>query len=88
MAFATSNLALSNGGNKRVLTGNWSGTVGDTAGSLEIGSGYVSSFDFDPGVSTGPAEKPLVTASVSNGVTTLSVHYHQTVTSGKFRVEY
>jgi hypothetical protein len=88
MAFSTSNVAVGNNGNRRVLTGNWSCLATDAPGTIVIGSGYVSSFDFDPAVTSGPAEKPLVSASVSSGQTTLTVNHHQTVTNGKFRVEY
>lgn len=87
MAFSTSNLNRQNLGSCNAVSGTWTGTAGDAAGSLVIGSGNVVAYDFDPGLSSnGPSEKPLVSASVASGQTTLSVYYHQTITAGKFRV--
>lgn len=86
MAFATSNLMRSNCGANDAVSGNWSCTAGDTPGTFVIGSGNVVQYDFDPALTTGPSEKPLVTASVASGQTTLTIYHHQTVTNGKFRV--
>lgn len=88
MAFGTSNLAVKNNGTIRALVGNWSCLSGDAPGTIDIGSGYVASYDFDPASTVSPSEKPLVTASVSGGITTLTVYHHKTVTNGKFKIEY
>lgn len=88
MAFATSNLVARNYGNTRVVTGSWSCAAGDSPGTIAVGAANVISYDFDPGLSTGPVEKPFVTSSVSGAITTLTVAHHQTVTAGKFKIEY
>jgi hypothetical protein len=88
MAFATSNLAAHSAGSTRTVTGNWSCTAGDAPGTIVIGSSSVIAYDFDPASTTSPSEKPLVTASTSGNQTTLTVYHHQTVTTGKFRIEY
>lgn len=87
MAFSTSNVVANSQGSLRSVSGDWTGSAGDSAGSYTVGSARVVSYDFDPGLgSSGPAEKALVSASVSSGQTTLSVFYHQTITAGKFLV--
>ena len=88
MAFATSNLVARSTGSTRTMTGSWSAAVGDSPGTIAIGAANVIAFDFDPGVSTGPTEKPLVTQSVSGAITTLTINHKQTVTAGRFRIEY
>ncbi len=88
MAFATTNLSAGVSGNHRTVSGSWSGVVGDAAGSIAIGSANVISYDFDPNLTTGPTEKPICSASTSGNTTTLTVYNHQTVTSGKFRIEF
>lgn len=88
MAFATSNVVARNYGSTRGVTGNWSCSSGDAPGTLDIGSAGVISFDFDPASTTSPQEKPLVTASTTGSITTLTVYHHKTVTNGKFKIEY
>lgn len=88
MAFATSNVLAGNAGNRRTVTGVWTSSAGDAPGTISIGSANVTSYDFDPNVSSGSSEKPLVSASVSGATTTLSVYHHQTITAGKFRIEF
>lgn len=89
MAFAVSNTKLTVTGGIRVYSGKWTGAAGDAAGSIDIGSAEVISADFDPNkASGGPTEKPLVSRSVSGSTTTLSVYNKDTVTDGKFKIEY
>ena len=89
MAFATSNPVAGNAGNRRVVSGTWTGSVNDNAGTMDVGSANVISADFDPNkASGGPVERPLVSRSVSGAITTLTIYNKQAVTDGKFRVEY
>lgn len=88
MAFSTSNLQARNYGSTRGMTGNWSCTAGDAPGTIAIGAANVISYDFDPATSSGPSEKPLVSASTSGSTTTLTIYHHQTVSNGKFKIEY
>lgn len=88
MAFATSNLVVRNGGSTRIVTGNWSCSAGDTPGTLQIGAGGIVDAQFDPNTTTSPSEIPMVSASSASGLTTLTVYHHQTVSNGRFRVEY
>lgn len=71
------------------MTGTWTGAAGDAAGTIDIGSANVITADFDPNKSSdGPTEKPFVSRSVSGAITTLSVYNKDTVTDGKFRIEF
>ena len=88
MAFEITNPSAGTTGNRRTVTGTWTGAIGDAAGSYDIGSPNVISADFDPNLGTGTPEKPLVSRSVSGNITTLSIYNKQTVTDGKFRVEF
>jgi len=89
MAFATSDLKFNVSGSNRVMTGKWTCSAGDTAGTIDIGSANVISAEFDPNLASGgPAEKPLVSRSTSGSTTTLTIYHKQTVTDGKFKIEY
>ncbi len=88
MAFATSNLVVRCPGSTRVLTGNWTCAAGDAPGTIAIGSGAILSSEFDPRLSLGPSEKPMISTSTTGGVTTVTVYHHATVTAGTFKIEY
>jgi len=88
MAFSTSNLVARNYGSSRGMTGTWSCTAGDAPGTIAIGAANVISYDFDSNTTGSPSEKPLVSQSTSGSTTTLTVYHHQTVTSGRFRIEF
>ena len=89
MAFATSQLTSGVRGNKRYVSGKWTGSAGDAAGTIVIGSSEVQSVEFDPRIgSSGPAERPLISTSASSGQTTVSVYYKQNVTDGRFTITY
>lgn len=88
MAFATTNVVARNGGTVRVMTGNWSATVGDTPGTIVIGAANVINAVFDPRLSTGPSESCAIGTSTSSGQTTVTVYHKQTVANGVFKIEF
>lgn len=87
MAFATSNLVRESGGSSAVLRGTWTGTVGDSNGTV-TGSGYAFSADFRPNTSTGPSDALQTRISNSGGTWTVTVPYQETVTAGTFKIEF
>ena len=88
MAFATSNVSKSIAGNRNVLEGNWTGSVGDASGTLSIASAHVLDATFLSQDADNPKELVPVDISYSNGIATLTVHNHMDVTKGSFRVVY
>ena len=87
MAFATSNVVRDGGGSFAVMRGSWTGTVGDSAGTV-TGNGNVISADFWDNNSVTPGQVIPVRMSTTSGVWTVTVPYGQTVTSGTFRIEF
>lgn len=87
MAFATANVVRDNAGSTAVMRGTWTGTVGDSAGTV-TGSGYALSADFMDNSSTTPGQEILARISNSSGTWTVTVPYSQTVTAGTFRIEF
>lgn len=87
MAFATANIVRDNAGSTAIMRGTWTGTAGDTAGSV-TGSGYVLAAEFLPNTSTGPGQTVPVRLSNSSGTWTVTVPYQETVTAGTFRIEF
>lgn len=87
MAFATSNVRVESLGHSWLTTGTWTGAVGDAAGTLTVPGQQVLSGKFDTNLSSGGPTAPVAWSfSASNGVSTVSVYYHQTVTDGKFAI--
>lgn len=69
------------------LSGTWSGTSGDAAGSLTV-AGIVTKanfYKFDNDQSWQII--PRVTSSVSSGITTLTINNQDTVVTGYFEIE-
>ena len=88
MAFATTNVVRRNNGSTNGVTGTWTSTVGDEAGTMTIG-GHVLDAEFIDNASSGPYQQRVPTsASFSNGTTTLTVYQQGTVTDGKFSVQF
>lgn len=85
MAFATSNISRQNIGSANALIGSWTGTVGDTTGSV-TGSGVALNAEFDANLSVGPGEVILPRITNSSGTWTVTVPYSQTVTAGTFNI--
>ena len=87
MAFATSNIRAGSSGDRRLLTGTWSGAVGDAVGTFDV-YGKVYTADFYSNITDSPSEKPLVSLSQnsSTGITTISISNNETVTDGNFRI--
>lgn len=89
MAFATSNLSRENYGSVNVLRGNWTGTVGDAAGTVTVAGGAVFSAHFEDNLTSGPDQGLVpVSVSTSSGQSTVSVYNHATVTSGTFEIRF
>lgn len=89
MAFATSNVSRGVQGNHKVLTGNWTGTVGDAAGTLTLEGGTVYDMAFNSHKTDGPVERcHAAHTSTSGAIATVTVYNHETVTAGTFRIEY
>lgn len=87
MAFATSSIVRETSGSVAVMRGTWTGTVGDSAGTV-TGSGYALSAEFDDHNSTTPGQAILPRISNSSGTWTVTVPYSQTVTAGTFKIEF
>lgn len=87
MAFATTNVKTCSFGPLRVTYGNWTGAIGDAAGSLPVAGGqvYLAVFNDQDG-GTPYQLMPPVPTSTSGSVTTLTVNNNATVTSGTFLV--
>ena len=85
MAFATSNVYRDNNGTTNVMRGSWSGTTGDSAGTV-TGNGYAIAADFLDNDSTTPGQ--IIPARISNagGTWTVTVPYSETVTAGLFSI--
>ena len=88
MAFATARVSRGVQGNHRVITGEWTGAVGDANGTFDVEGGTIYACDFLSNITTGPVEKVhAAPTSTSGAVTTITVYNHQTVTAGTFRIE-
>ena len=88
MAFSATVRGMSYlGAGKTKMYGDWAGASGDSAGSLAIG-GIVTQANFYS-YNTGQTWQtiPRVTASVSSGITTLTINNQDDVTSGYFEIE-
>lgn len=75
------------GPGKTKMSGSWSGASGDSAGSLAV-SGTVTQANFYK-YDTGETWQiiPRVSASVSSGITTLTINNQDDVTTGYFEIE-
>ena len=87
MAFATTDIFRDSGGSTSVLRGSWSGTVGDSAGTV-TGRGYAIQADFITNDSTSPGQVIPARISNSSGTWTVTVPYQETVTGGQFSITF
>lgn len=88
MAFAASNVkSCSLGGAVKLTTGDWTGAVGDAAGSFVVAGGKVYGLKFLTNLSTGPQE-PVIKVSPAGtaGYVTLTINNTMTVTAGTFSI--
>ena len=69
------------------LTGSWSGSSGDAAGSLAVAGTVVKAnfYKFDSDQTWQPIQR--VSSSVSSGITTLTINNIDNVTTGYFEIE-
>lgn len=89
MAVSTSNVQMSTLGNKKVVSGDWSCSVGDAAGTIGVGGGRVYLAQFNPQNSSTPTDGFIqYSVSTSGAVTTVTFYPHGTVTSGTFFIVY
>lgn len=88
MAFTTSNVQKSYFGNLKVLVGDWSGTIGDAPGTIQVEGGrvYISEVTAEGAAQPYQIEIPVST-STSGSVTTVTI-YNQNTTSGQFIIIY
>ena len=89
MAFATANLRSGTLGQLKMLAGDWSGAVGDSAGTVTLSGGrcYMARFqnhDNDTGKNTESPNR----VSESAGTITVTVTNIEAVTDGRFIVIY
>ena len=87
MAFAKTNVQTSSFGDLKVTYGDWTGTVGDAAGTIGVEGGrvYLAQFTVQDTDSPGEGGVP-VSVSTSGSVTTITVYYPDTVTTGRFLI--
>lgn len=87
MAFATTNIRRNVFGTLGVVTGDWTGSAGDNAGSITVEGARVYLAEFSIQDTDTPLEKADVyNASTSDAKTTLSIRYNRTVTAGRFLI--
>ena len=87
MAFATSNLVLQRNGAAYALTGKWTGSIGDAAGTVTAPGMVVEELVFNCNkASGGPANDPAVSWTATNGVITVTVQNSVAVTNGNFKI--
>ena len=87
MAFATASVGRENGGTVNILRGSWTGSVGDSEGTV-TGRGYATSADFSTNLTSGPDNRIPARISNSSGVWTVTVPYNQAVTAGTFEIKF
>ena len=86
MAFAATNVQRTNIGNLKTTRGDWTGAVGDAAGTIGVEGGrvYFADFNIQP---TAPSQYQVsvpYSVSTSGAVTTITVYYNEAVTAGEF----
>ena len=89
MAFSTSNVQSTVFGNMHITYGQWSGAVGDAAGSITVSGGQVWGCFFVSQDSSGAYMVPTpVKYSVSGtaGVLTVTIYNITSTTAGRFMV--
>lgn len=87
MAFATANVRTDYFGSLKVTAGDWTGSAGDAAGSIQVEGGRIYSANFDMQDPTNPtALKAAYSVSGTDGVITVSVFYHEDVNTGRFLI--
>jgi hypothetical protein len=87
MAFATANVKANYFGSLNVTTGDWSGNLGDAAGTVTVKGGRVYFANFMDQDATSPQPVDFqVSASQSGAVTTLTVNNNNNVTAGRFLI--
>lgn len=86
MAFATAYPERHNNGSTYMLTGTWTGSLGDASGSV-TGKGHCISARFDTNkASGGPSNAIVPQISNSSGTWTVTVPYSETVTAGTYSI--
>jgi len=87
MAFSTSNIKTRNqGGGLRVTTGDWTGALGDSAGTITVQGGRVFACEVTP-QDTGEAwERVMWTAAAGSAANTMAVTVYNflPITTGRF----
>lgn len=88
MAFATTNNQTTVFGNLRVTYGQWSGAVGDAAGTLTVGGGQVWACLFASQDATGAYQMEPIqySQSGSSGILTITVYNLAATTAGRFLI--
>jgi len=84
MAFATTNIRTANLGTLKAYAGDWTGSVGDAAGTITLNGGRVYFARFDNQDADSTKEDVLFDVSASGSTITITVYNHQTVTIGRF----
>lgn len=87
MAFSTSNVQTNYLGKLNMTYGDWSGNLGDAAGTVTVKGGRVYFANFMDQDSSSP--QPIdfqISASQSNATTTLTINNNNNVTTGRFMV--
>lgn len=87
MAFATTNVRKSVFGNLKVTAGDWSGSDGDAAGTVDVEGGRVYAALFTIQDTDSPTAGLVpVSVSVSGSIARTTVYYHEAVTTGRFLI--
>lgn len=89
MAFATSNVQTAVMGNLRCTYGQWTGAIGDVAGTFGVAGGQVWAALLVAQDASGPYDVSATTkysTSTSGSVTTVTFYNLDTVTQGRFMI--
>lgn len=88
MAFSATIRSMAYGGPGRTsISGTWTGSSGDTAGSMTI-AGIVTKANFYKFDSDNTWQSiPRVSSSVTSGITTLTINNQDDVTTGYFEID-
>lgn len=85
MALALTNPVVSASGSDFVLSGTWTASGGDAAGTVALGR-PAKSAEFFPNLTSGPTSAQVLVSGL--GSTTLTVYHQEAVTDGRFRITY
>ncbi len=87
MSFSATNVKSTIFGDLKVTCGDWTGSAGDAAGTVNVEGGRVYLAEFCIQDTDSPTQGKIpVSVSVTGPVATVTCYYHETVTTGRFLI--